>query len=234
MLRTLREQVSPVEGDGETHFNAEQNALVAKNAEHYYRTMVRGDSASWNVRDRHMVDTLNRLVKHHGPNAKAIVWAHNTHIGDARYTDMASDGMVNVGQLVRQQHAAEGVVLIGFSSYRGTVIAAEQWGDPMRVMPVPVGRPGSWEQILHQSCAGDSLVIFDPNKTDGLLLEPRGHRAIGVVYRPQYEAFGNYVPTIMPRRYDALAFVDETQAVHPLHITAKFDQEVPETYPTGV
>jgi len=104
----------------------------------------------------------------------------------------------------------------------------------MRVISVPSGRPGSWEQIFHQSCDGDSLVIFDPIKTDGQLMKPRGHRAIGVVYRPQYEAFGNYVPTVMPHRYDALLYFDQSHALHPLHVPASFGHEVPETFPTGV
>src|SRR5204863_941049 len=138
--------------DFENAFNVEQNALVAVNAERYYRSMLGGGADSWNVRDGHMIETLQRLLDFHGPHSRAIVWAHNTHVGDARYTDMAGDGMLNIGQLFRQQHSAEGVVLIGFSSYRGTVIASEHWGDPMRVMPMPAARPGSWEQILHQSC----------------------------------------------------------------------------------
>jgi erythromycin esterase-like protein len=196
--------------------------------------MIRNDASSWNIRDTHMVETLNRLMLHHGPQAKAIVWEHNTHIGDARYTDMAAEGMVNVGQLVREQHVDEGVVLAGFSSYRGTVIAGEEWGAPMRAMTVPPGRPGSWEDVLHQAAPSDRLLLFDPADSSQLWLEPRGHRAIGVVYRPQYEAFGNYVPTVMSRRYDVLMFLDETQALHPLRVPAGFEHEVPETFPSGV
>ena len=235
MLRKLREQAPRYEGDDhEAFFNAEQNALVAKNAEEYYRTMVRGDSPSWNVRDKHMVETLNRLMEHHGPESKSIVWAHNIHIGDARYTDMAADGMVNIGQLVREQHAEDGVVLIGFSSYRGSVVAGDEWGASMRTMAVPPGRPGSWEDVLHRAAPSDRLLVFDPADSSPLLLEPRGHRAIGVVYRQQYEAFGNYVPTVMARRYDVLVFLDETHALHPLHVPGSFEHEVPETFPAGV
>jgi erythromycin esterase len=235
LLERIREQAPAYESDGrETFFNAEQNSLVMKNAEKYYRTMVRGDSASWNVRDRHMAETLDRLVAHHGPRAKAIVWEHNTHIGDARYTDMASTGMVNVGQLVRHRHANEGVVLVGFGSYRGTVIAGDAWGGTMRVMEAPPGRAGSWEDVLHRSAEGDRLLVFDDFRPGQPMLQPRGHRAIGVVYRPQYEAFGNYVPTVLPRRYDAMAFFDETHALHPLHAPGALEHEVPETFPTGV
>jgi erythromycin esterase len=235
LLQELRRKAPVYQYDGgDEFFNAEQNSLVAKNAEKYYRTMVRGDSASWNIRDGHMVETLNRLVARHGPNCKAIVWEHNTHIGDARYTDMVGEGMFNVGQVVREQHADEGVVLLGFSSYRGTVIAGDYWGAAMRKMPVPPGRAGSWEEVLHEAIGADSLLIFDPKAEAQDLLEPRGHRAIGVVYRPDVEAYGNYVPTILPRRYDALAYFEESHALHPLHVAASFEHEVPETYPTGV
>jgi erythromycin esterase-like protein len=233
MLRALRDKAPTFTDDGsEARFNAEQNALVAKNAEKYYRTMIRGDETSWNVRDEHMAETLSRLMTHYGPETKAIVWEHNTHVGDARYTDMAASGMVNVGGLVRDNHEAEGVVLVGFSTYRGTVIASDAWGAAMRVMPVPPGRPGSWEDVLHRAAPRDSLLVFD-RRSPLEMLEPRGHRAIGVVYRPQYEAFGNYVPSVLPRRFDALVYLDETQALRPLHIDTHFDHDSPETFPFG-
>ncbi|HVT30054.1 MAG TPA: erythromycin esterase family protein [Lacipirellulaceae bacterium] len=235
LLQQLRANAPAYQREGrDDYFDAEQNALVMKNAEMYYRTMVRGDSPSWNIRDKHMAETLNRLMVHHGPEAKAIVWEHNTHIGDARYCDMAATGMVNVGQLIRQQHAEDGVVLVGFSSYRGTVIAGDEWAAPMRVMSVPPGRSGSWEHVLHQSAAADRLLIFDRKRPSHWMLEPRGHRAIGVVYRPRYEAFGNYVPTVLPRRYDALLFIDQMHALHPLEAAGGLEHELPETFPTGV
>src|SRR3954466_15040468 len=137
VLARLRAKASPYREDGaESYFDAEQNALVARNAERYYRAMVRGGPDSWNVRDHHMVETLDRLVAHHGPTCKAVVWEHNTHIGDARFTDMARNGMVNVGQLVRREHAEDGVVLVGFGTHRGTVIAGQEWGAPMERMRV--------------------------------------------------------------------------------------------------
>jgi erythromycin esterase-like protein len=212
--------------------NARQNALVVKNAELYYRTMVRGGPDSWNARDRHMTETLQRLMHHHGPNARGIVWEHNTHIGDARYTDMAGDRMVNVGQLVREQAGEDDVVLVGFSSYRGTVIAADQWGAEMERMPLPDAMPGSWEDVLHLASPTDKLLIFD-GPGSGRLTEPRGHRAVGVVYHPRSE-YGNYVPTELTLRYDALLYIDETHALHPLHgISTAENREPPETYPTG-
>jgi erythromycin esterase-like protein len=235
LLQDLRLRAPRYQHDGrEDFFNAEQNAIVLRNAEHYYRTMVRGDAASWNLRDGHMVETLNRLMAHHGSEAKAIVWEYNTHIGDARYTDMADDGMYNLGQLVRQQHSDQGVVLVGFSSYRGTVIAGDYWGAAMRKMPVPPGRDGSWEDGLHAAIGVNSLFVFDDVAPESPMMEPRGHRAIGVVYRPASEAYGNYVPTVLPRRYDALVYLDETRALHPLHVPASFEHEVPETFPSGV
>jgi len=237
VLRALRGSAPRFDGDGrEGYFNAEQNALVAKNAELYYRTMVRGGPASWNVRDQHMVETLERLVEHHGRGAKAIVWEHNTHIGDARFTDMARAGMVNVGQLVRQAHGRDGVVLVGFGTHRGTVIAASEWGAAMERMRVPAARSGTFEDAMLEAGTGDSLLIFDGSDDGGVigLDEPMGHRAIGVVYDPGYERWGNYVPTIVPRRYDAFVYVEETRAVDPLHMPVRVDGEVPETYPTGM
>jgi len=236
LLGELRRSARPHPQDGrEAQFNAEQNALIVKNAEHYYRTMVHGGPESWNVRDRHMVATLDRLMRHHGDQAKAIVWEHNTHIGDARFTDMADDGTINVGQLVRESHGEEGVVLVGFGSYHGSVIAGEEWEAPMERMEVPAGRPGSWEEVLHRIGAEDRLLLLDEARFDEDCLEERGNRAIGVVYQPDYERYGNYVPTVLPLRYDAFLFLDETHALQPLHdVKPREKGEVPETYPTGV
>jgi erythromycin esterase-like protein len=243
--------------DGEeTRFEAEQNAFAVKNAEGYYRAMVRGGPDSWNIRDRHMVQTLERVVRHHGPKSKVIVWAHNTHVGDARFTDMAADGMVNVGQLVRESHAVPDVVLVGFGSYRGTVMAGREWDATPTVMRVPPARQGSWESLLHRLASGETedggdralevarrsgvtqsgtarplLVRFtDPPRE---MLEARGHRAIGVVYRPELEEFGNYVPTVLPLRYDAFLFIDETRALQPIG-TAVDLARIPETFPSGM
>jgi erythromycin esterase len=225
LLADVRRAAKP----DEAGFDAEQNALVVRNAERYYRTMVRGGPESWNVRDRHMMDTLDRLVRRHG---KAIVWEHNTHIGDARFTDMAGDGMVNVGQLARERYGAD-TVLVGFGSHRGRVIAGREWDAPMERMEVPPGRVGSWEDVLHRVGPADRLLLFD-GAGDAPLARERGHRAIGVVYHPHYESFGNYVPTVLPRRYDAFLFLDRTEALRPLHLPASpEEEEVPETFPSG-
>ncbi|HEY2854843.1 MAG TPA: erythromycin esterase family protein [Gemmatimonadaceae bacterium] len=240
VLRELRQRSPEYAEDGrESYFNAEQNAFVAKNAELYYRTMVRGGSQSWNVRDHHMVDTLDRLMAHHqhyNPEARAIIWEHNTHVGDARFTNMASAGMVNVGQLVRQAHGGDGVVIVGFGSHHGTVIAGDEWGAPMKRMRVPEARSGSWEDYMHEA-VGDrasALLVFEDADDGGIpeLDEPLAHRAIGVVYEPSHERWGNYVPTLIPRRYDAFIFIDETRALSPLHMPVNV-REVPETFPSG-
>src|SRR5947209_14307524 len=195
--------------------------------------MVRGGAESWNVRDRHMVQALERLMLHHGPEAKGIVWEHNTHIGDARFTDMADEGEVNIGQLVRERHGDEGVILVGFGGHRGHVIAGREWDAPMERLTVPPGRTGSWEDVLHQAGAANHLLLFHEADETREFMQPRGHRAIGVVYHPEYEQYGNYVPTVLPRRYDALLFIDETEALHPLHVPAHNEGEVPETYPSA-
>jgi erythromycin esterase-like protein len=234
LLRELRHGSRAYDDSRESYFNAEQNALVARNAERYYRTMVRGGASSWNVRDRHMVETLERLMRHHGPAAKAIVWEHNTHIGDARATDMRQQGEINVGQLVREEHGDDDVVLVGFSSHRGTVIAGESWDAPLQAMEVPPGRPESWEDVLHRAGEVNKLLLLRDIPRTSPMHDERGHRAIGVVYHPPYEHHGNYVPTVLPRRYDALVFIDDSHALHPLHIEPAEVEEVPETYPTGV
>jgi len=148
---------------------------------------------------------------------------------------MARDGMVNVGQLARQSHEKEGVVLVGFASHRGSVIAAREWGAPMERMPVPAARDGSFEDLAYRSEVGDAFLLFgDDLATNRGFAEPVGHRAIGVVYNPRGERWGNYVPTIIPHRYDAMIYIDETKAVDPLHMPVEVTGEEPETYPSGM
>jgi erythromycin esterase len=236
LLRRVRSMAESADGDGaDSKFVAEQNVLVLKDAEAYYRAMVRSDNESWNIRDRHMAETLDRLLAHHGPRAKAIVWEHNTHIGDARFTDMADDGTVNVGQLARERYGEDQTVLVGFGSYRGRVIAGRAWGEPWEEMRVPPARADSWEDVLHRVGPADQLLVFRHPPSDDMAAW-RGHRAIGVVYRPEYEQYGNYVPTVLPHRYDAFLFIDESRAVRPLFRPAEEElpEEAPETYPTGV
>ncbi|WP_114783149.1 erythromycin esterase family protein [Botryobacter ruber] len=228
LQRVLKQPQFP--DDAEHDFNSKQNALVAVNAEKYYRTMVRGGVSSWNVRDTHMMETLDRLLELHGPQSKAIVWEHNTHIGDASATDMADENMINIGQLARDKYGPEHVKLVGFGTYKGSVIAGKAWGAPMQKIDVPEAVPGSWEEILHRISDEDKLILSRDLWEVPELKKRIGHRAIGVVYDPKFEQFGNYVPTIIPGRYDAFIYFDETEAVHPLHMKIRGAQE-PELYP---
>ncbi|RIJ42800.1 erythromycin esterase family protein [Pontibacter oryzae] len=216
--------------DPEQDFNTQQNARVAANAERYYRAMIRGGENSWNLRDTHMMETLDHLLEFHGPDAKAIVWEHNTHIGDARYTDMADNGMFNIGQLAREKYGRDNVRLVGFGSYQGTVIAGKSWGAPMQKMDVPPAMSGSWEEMLHSISTDDKIILSKDIKHLPGLQERIGHRAIGVVYDPKFEMFGNYVPTVIPDRYDAFIYFDETEAVHPLRMKSRGAKE-PDLYP---
>ncbi len=229
LLKEIRLKAQFLDGDREAGFNTEQNALIAVNAEKYYRTMMGFDNESWNVRDRHMMETLDRLIKFHGNNDKGIVWEHNTHIGDARATDMSRAGMVNIGQLAREEYGEENVYLAGFSSYSGSVIAGEEWGAAMEEMEVPKAKKGSIESILHEQNT-DGYLLFSQEKED-FYNKPIPHRAIGVVYDPAMEKYGNYVPSILPQRYNALIFINETKALHPLHLHPD-RRKLPETFPS--
>lgn len=231
LLSEVRRRASTYDGDREASLNTEMNAQVVANAEKYYRSMISFQDESWNVRDLHMVSSLNTLMKFHGPNAKTIVWEHNTHIGDARATDMKSEGLFNVGQLVREQHENDGVVLIGFGGFEGSVIAGKSWGAPMEEMEVPPAKENSVEEILHHDAAENKLLIMNNNNLKQRFGRWLGHRAIGVVYRPQYD-IGNYVPTLLPSRYDAFLYFDKTKAVFPLNVQAD-EQQMPETFPFG-
>jgi erythromycin esterase len=161
-----------------------------------------------------------------------VVWEHNTHVGDARFTDMADAGMVNVGQLVRERHTETDVVLVGRGSHRGTVVAADAWGDAARMMAVPPARSGSTEALLHSALDGDSGLFVFAQRPPGWAAEERSHRAIGVVYRPGAERWGNYVPTVLARRYDAFLWIDETRALTPLAGLAAAGDEL-ESWPFG-
>lgn len=230
LLKEIRTKAQFLDGDREAGFNTEQNALIAVNAEKYYRAMMSFNNESWNVRDRHMMETLDRLLSFHGKGAKAIVWEHNTHIGDARATDMARAGMVNTGQLAREQYGINQVYLVGFGSYQGTVIAGEEWGAPMKIMEVPEAREGSVEHLLHNESPQNRYLLFNTEDIRMQYETSIRHRAIGVVYNPYRERYGNYVPSVMANRYDAFVYLDKTRALHPLHLKPHTDK-IPETYP---
>jgi erythromycin esterase len=232
LLNEIQTRLPQYQAGEDGIFSAEQNALIAVNAEKYYRSMIRSDAQSWNIRDSHMQETLERLLDFHGPDSKAIVWAHNTHIGDASATDMAEEGMYNIGELAREKFQGK-TFLIGFGSYTGSVIAGSAWGAVMQPMLVPDARRGSWEYLLHKTGNENKLVLMDDLRQSIFANRRFDHRAIGVVYRPQYEQYGNYVPSVLPSRYDAFIYIDKTMALHPLLIDSN-KQTIPETYPFGM
>jgi erythromycin esterase-like protein/predicted phosphoribosyltransferase len=224
------------------YFFAEQNARLARDAEAYYRAMFRGRVASWNLRDTHMADTIDSLISHlrqHDGYARIAVWAHNSHLGDARATEMGIMGEINVGQLMRERHPAR-THAIGFSTYDGTVTAATDWDGPARRRRVSPGLPGSYEDLLHQASGiAESDLMLDLHAGGpaiDLLTEPRLQRAIGVVYKPETERFSHYFHAILPRQFDTMLHIDRTAAVEPLDRDAGFEEtdELPETWPFGV
>jgi erythromycin esterase-like protein len=215
-------------------FGVWQNAEVVAGAEGYYRAMVRGGPEAWNIRDRHMDATLDRLLRRYGPSSRAVVWAHNTHVGDARATDQSGYGEVTLGQLARERFGADRTMLVGFGTHHGTVVAGPEWGGPMEAMGVPAARPGSLEEVLQNAAPPAALFVFPAEgPRPDLLTTELPHRAIGVVYRPERERWANYVPTVLGERYDAFLWFAETRALRPLH-TLRVNVHEPETYPSGV
>ena len=219
-------------------FFAEINARVVVDAEEYYRSMFRGRVSSWNLRDRHMVDTLDSLAKHLDKQvgqSKIVVWEHNSHLGDARATEMGSMGEWNVGQLVRERHGDE-ARLIGFTTYSGTVTAADDWDEPAKRKNVRPGLPGSYESLFHDTDIPNFLLVLRDNKQlSDKLRGPHLERAIGVIYRPDTERISHYFNTRLSEQFDAILHLDETHALEPLDITAEWERgEVPETYPFNV
>lgn len=218
-------------------FFAEQNARLVRNAEEYYRAMFRGRVSSWNLRDRHMAETLDHLVAHlegqrQQPNI--VVWEHNSHLGDARATEMGERGELNVGQLIRERYGEESV-LVGFSTYTGTVTAASDWDAQPERKRVRPALKGSYEALFHASGVPRFLLnLRDNDKTAGLS-EPRLERAIGVIYRPETERASHYFFARLSAQFDAVLHFDETRVVEPLERIAGWEKgEAPETYPTGM
>jgi erythromycin esterase len=231
LLKEIRMKAPAYDHDPEAELNTVQNAHVAVEAEKYYRHMMSFDNRTWNIRDRHMMETLERLLEFHGKNAKAIVWEHNTHVGDARYTDMAESGMFNVGQLCREKYPSN-TFIVGFGSYEGTVMAGSSWGSPMQEMELPKAAKGSVEEIFHNESTGNRYTMFGKDTAEDHLIRVKPHRAVGVVYNPIAEKH-NYVPTLLSKRYDAFIYLDVTKALHPLHVRNELSK-VPETYPFTV
>ncbi len=214
LLHSLRSNEEKYSDKHEEDLNVIMNALVAKNAEAYYREMMQ-DAISWNTRDLHMVEAINELINYHGENAKIIIWEHNTHIGDASETDMKDEQMINVGQLIREQYGKVNTFAIGFGTYEGTVIAADSWGEPLQVIDVPPAKLSSWEGQLRAAGEEDKVLLFTEENRE-LFNDWIGHRAIGVVYNPDFEAYGNYVPSRVGSRYDAFIYIHQSKALRPL------------------
>lgn len=220
-------------------FNAQQCARIVANAEQYYRTMFFGGPQSWNIRDNHMMETLELLLRRSGPNSKGIVWAHNTHIGDYHATDMAEEGYINLGGLARERFGVESVSLVGFGTYQGSVMASPSWEGPETVTELPPAKDSSFEHYCHKVALEmpekQFYLDFDSSLRNGVLgLRQYPHRAVGVVYRPQYEQRGqNYVPTIPAKRYDAFIFIDQTSALKSIPATSN-KRDFPETWPGGL
>ena len=222
----------------DAYFTAEQNAVLVGDAEEYYRTMLGDAVNSWNLRDRHMADTLDHLVAHldrHGPTARVVVWAHNSHVGDARATQMGERGELNLGQLMRERHPGE-VVTVGFTTATGTVTAAESWGAAAARMHVRPPTPGSYEELLHRTGIPVFLLApLDAGELGQVLDETRLERAIGVIYRPMTERQSHLFASRITRQFDALIHIDRTRAVEPLGRGAAWDlDEPPETYPSAL
>ena len=221
------------ERDGERFMDAVQNARLITNAERYYRIMYYGSRASWNLRDSHMFDTLKTLLSFYGPNTKAVVWAHNSHVGNAAATEMFSRGEYNVGHLCRK-HFGKQAYAIGFGTHRGTVAAASNWDGPMEIKTVVPAIPESYEHICHETGMRSFLLNLSQselNETRGLH-RPRLERAIGVIYRPETELASHYFQAILPEQFDEYVWFDETSAVTPLATRAL--EDLPDTYPFGL
>jgi erythromycin esterase-like protein len=243
LLELRRRAAEFVRRDGrvaeDDYFHAEQNARLAQNAERYYRSMFVGRASSWNLRDRHMAETLEALVAHldrRGEGARVVVWAHNSHLGDARATEMGAGGELNLGQLVRERHGRD-AVLVGFTTYDGTVTAAAGWDEPARTRRVRPGLPGSYEALFHG--AGPPrfwLDLRDDRRAAEALRGPLLERAIGVIYRPETERRSHYFRARLADQFDAVLHFDRTGAVRPLDPDPGWEEagELPETYPAGV
>lgn len=214
----------------EDYFFASQNARVVKDAESYYRSMFEGGVSSWNVRDTHMLETLNSIADHLETRfekpAKIIVWAHNSHVGDARATEMGEKGEVNIGQLAREHHGADDTYLIGFSTFQGSVTAAYEWDAPAEHKRVNPGMPGSYEELFHHLKYKNFLLDLNNNKQiEHYFHPPRLQRAIGVIYRPETERYSHYFFTHLPYQFDCVIHFDETTAVQPLDMNPEWQLE---------
>jgi erythromycin esterase-like protein len=219
-------------------FYAQQNARLVKNAEQYYRTMFKGRISSWNLRDSHMAETLDAVARHlsqDGKPARIVVWEHNSHIGDARATEIGRQGEWTVGELARKAYGQD-ACLIGFTTFDGRVTAASEWDGEAQHKHVRPALAGSYERLLHDTgIERFFLPLRDPGPARDALMEERLERAIGVLYLPRTERQSHYFHAQLPRQFDAVIHIDRTRAVEPLDPTSGWRSgEPPETYPEGL
>jgi erythromycin esterase-like protein len=241
LVELRRKAMDYLQRDGQiaadAYFCAEQNALVVRNAEEYYRNMFRREFSSWNMRDTHMMESLVSLADHLGKQgtlAKIVVWAHNSHLGDARATQMSKRGELNLGQLVRERFGKE-AVLIGFTTYEGTVTAASDWDAPAERKNVRPGHHESYEALFHDVDLPRFFLDLRRNDISSALRTERLERAIGVIYRPETEMISHYFNARLSDQFDAVLHFDHTRAVEPLERTAEWELgEVEETFPSGL
>jgi erythromycin esterase-like protein len=232
--RLLARRIDEGEAGGELRFEAERNAALIAAAERYYRTMYYGRADSWNLRDTHMYETLRALLAFRGAGARAVVWAHNSHVGNAAFTEMGRRGELNIGRLCREHYGAA-AVLIGFGTDHGTVAAASDWDAPMELKRVRPAMEGSYEALCHAAgVPAFSLALRDPKRDElRVELEPDLlERAIGVIYRPQTERASHYFEASLPNQFDEYIWFDETTAVNPLPTSQT--PGLPETWPFGL
>ena len=236
LVDLLQQRLAYEARDGERFFDAAQNARVVADAEAYYRAMYRGNVASWNLRDRHMTDTLQALLHFLGPEGRIVVWAHNSHVGDATATEMGAEGEHTLGQLGRERLGRDAVRLVGFGTDHGTVVAASNWGEPHEVKRVRPADPRSYEGLCHRVQRPGFLLSLRHPRREVLrdeLTAPRLERAIGVIYRPETELQSHYFRASLPRQFDEWIWFDRTSALQPLG-GGPLEPGLPETYPFGV
>lgn len=234
LVEMLQKQREYALQDGEQFFDASQNARLVASAERYYRVMYYGSRASWNLRDRHMFETLKQTLEFHGPESRAVVWAHNSHIGNAAATEMGRRGEYNIGQLCRE-HFGSASYHIGFGTNDGEVAAASDWDGPMQIMRVRPAHAQSYERLFHMTNAPALLLPLAEGRIGELsdkLARPRLERAIGVIYRPESELASHYFEATLPRQFDEYIWVDRTRAVTSLEVAEL--QGMPDTYPFGL
>jgi len=234
LLELLRLRQDAAAKDGERFFDAVRNAKLVANAERYYRIMYYGSRASWNLRDQHMFDTLQALLDHYGPESKGVVWAHNSHVGNATATEMSARGELNIGQLAKQAFGSA-AYSIGFGTDHGTVAAASRWDGPMEIKAVQPSHFQSYERLFHLTNKPGFLLPLSQGadkKTVAELSKPRLERAIGVIYRPESERYSHYFEARLPQQFDEYIWIDKTSAVTPMSV--KSLAGLPDTYPFGV